>query len=355
MIRLLLADGDEARVRWLRPLLERAGLHVVAVASSGEAAVQQASTCRAQVAAIAFDLPDFSGAEATRRIMETHPLPIVLVTEACHRPDRDGARSGATTVVQAPPPPEAPDHASRMAELVNALRLMHEVPVIQRRPARRFGKAQREQPSPGSGLRPDLIGIAASTGGPAAVQTLLQGLTADFPIPILLVQHMSDGFSRALVDWLDRTTPLRVVAAESGVVPQAGTVYVAAGQKRHLLVHPGPMLSLEEGEPVKGHRPSATVMLRSLARSLGARAVGIVLTGMGDDGAEGLLELKRRGGVTLAQDESSSVVYGMPREAVRRGAVGSQLSLPDLSAALLRLARVEPGPETRADQKETSP
>lgn len=345
MIRVLLADGDSERIRWLRPLMEGAGLHVVAVAHSGEEAVKKAASCRAQVAAIAFELPDFSGAEATRRIMEAHPLPVVLVVEPRSNgvPDAD---TGATHMVVAPPPPEAPDHPARMSEFVNALRLMHEVPVVQRRPRRRF---QKDFEAPTSGV-PGLIGLAASTGGPAAVQAILQGLPADFPIPILLVQHMSDGFSNALVEWLDKTVPLRVVPAEDGVTPQPGTVYVAAGQQRHLVVNPGPVLSMEEGEPVQGHCPSATVMLQSLARSLGPRAVGVVLTGMGDDGVEGLLELKRRGGVTLAQDEGSSVVYGMPREAVRRGAVGSQLNLPDLAAALLRLARVE-----GAEQKETPP
>lgn len=354
MIRVLLADGDAERVRWLRPLLESAGLHVVALATSGEEAVRKAGTCKAQVAAIAFELPDFSGAEATRRIMETHPLPVVLVLDPATTespPDLDGASTGATTVVQSPPPPGAPDHGARLAEVVNALRLMHEIPVVQRRPPRRFSK--RTEAS-ATGV-PGLIGVAASTGGPAAVQALLQGLPSDFPIPILLVQHMSDGFSSALVEWLDKTTPLRVVPAEDGVTPQPGTVYVAAGQQRHLIVNPGPVLTLEEGEPVQGHCPSATLMLQSLARSLGPRAVGIVLTGMGDDGAEGLLELKRRGGVTLAQDEVSSVVYGMPREAVRRGAVGSQLNPPDLAVALLRLARLEPGPVPVAEQKETPP
>jgi two-component system chemotaxis response regulator CheB len=148
---------------------------------------------------------------------------------------------------------------------------------------------------------------------------------------------MSDGFSSTLVEWLRRTTPLQIEPAEDGVVPQPGALYVAADQK-HVVVRSGPILALEDGEPVQGHRPSANIMLESLARTLGSRAVGIVLTGMGDDGAEGLLELRRRGGLTYAQDEQSCAIYGMPREAVRRGAVQSSMSLTKLAEALQTLA-----------------
>lgn len=347
MIRLLLVDGDTGRLGWVRPRLEEAGFRVVGRATNGQDAVVEAGRCRPQVALLSFHLPDFSGAEAARRIMEHHPVPIVL---CLGRSDGEAAaqearRCGATSVLPCPPPPGDPDHAGRMAELVNTLRLMHEIPVVQRRPVR---SATRRTGTAGVPL---LIGLAASTGGPAAVQAILQNLPADYPIPLLLVQHMSDGFSGTLVEWLDRTLPLRVVAAEDGMVPEPGTLYVAAGQ-RHLVVQPGPLLALEDGEPVQGHRPSATVMLQSLARALGSRAVGIVLTGMGDDGAEGLLELRRRGGATFAQDEASCVVYGMPREAVRKGAVVSSLTPAELGNALRKMAGLEGGAASPSEQKE---
>ncbi len=346
MIRLLLAEADAARAGWLQPLLEAAGLHVVARASSGEQAVAQACQCHPQVALISFHLPDFSGAEAARRIMELHPVPIVLLLEPDDRGtavEVEASRCGATWVAQAPPEPDRPGHQAGLAELAKTLHLMHEIPVVKRSSPR----TSAPPPRPASVGPPLLIGLAASTGGPAAVQTLLQGLTPDFPIPMLLVQHISDGFASTLVDWLSRTTPLRIIPAEDGVAPSPGTLYVAAGQQ-HLVVRPGPVLGLEDGAPLQGHRPSATLMLQSLARTLGSRAAGIILTGMGDDGAQGLLELHRQGGLTYAQDERSCVVYGMPREAVRQGAVGSSLSLPDLAATLMRLAGMDP------PKKETS-
>jgi len=347
MIHLLYVDPDATRSAWLGALLEASGFRIVGRATSGEDALAQAGQCHPQVALICLRLPDVSGAETTREIMEHHPVPIVLLVDP---PDlvgpgaRESARCGATAIIETPPAPDAPGHLPKVAALVKTLRLMHEIPVVKRKTLRPALWLPRPAPSG----PPLLIGLAASTGGPAAVQFLLQSLPREFPIPLLLVQHMSDGFSSTLVEWLSRTTPLKVEPAEDGLIPQPGTLYVAAGQK-HVVVRPGPVLALEGGEPVQGHRPSATVMLESLARTLGPRAVGIVLTGMGDDGAEGLLELRRQGGLTYAQDEHSCVVYGMPREAVRRGAVQSSMSLADLAEALQKLA----GPN--AADKEKSP
>ncbi len=347
MIRLLYIDAESNRAGWLEPLLEASGFKIVGRAGSGEEALALAGSSQPQVALICLRLPDGSGAQVTREIMEHHPVPVVLLVEP---PDlvgpgaRESSRCGATAIIETPPAPEAPGHLPKVAALVKTLRLMHEIPVVKRKTLRPPFWLPRPEPTG----PPLLIGLAASTGGPAAVQFLLQSLPREFPIPLLLVQHLSDGFSSTLVEWLSRTTPLKVVPAEDGVVPQPGTLYVAAGQK-HVVVRSGPVLALEDGEPIQGHRPSATLMLESLARTLGPRAVGIVLTGMGDDGAEGLLELRRQGGLTYAQDEESCVVYGMPREAVRRGAVLSSMSLTDLAEALQKLA----GPN--APDKEKSP
>jgi two-component system chemotaxis response regulator CheB len=347
MIHLLYVDPDATRSAWLGALLEASGFRIVGRATSGEDALTQAGQCQPQVALICLRLPDISGAETTRQIMEHHPVPVVLLVDP---PDlvgpgaRESARCGATAIIETPPAPEAPGHLPKVAALVKTLRLMHEIPVVKRKTLRPHLWLPRPAPTG----PPILIGLAASTGGPAAVQFLLQLLPREFPVPLLLVQHMSDGFSSTLVEWLRRTTPLKVEPAEDGVAPQPGTLYVAADQK-HVVVRSGPVLTLEDGEPVQGHRPSANIMLESLARTLGPRAVGIVLTGMGDDGAEGLLELRRRGGLTYAQDEQSCVVYGMPREAVRRGAVQSSMSLAELAEALQKLA----GPN--APDKEKSP
>lgn len=350
MIRMLLVDVDPVRRAWLKAALEKSGLRVVGQADSGAEALAEAARCTPQVALVAYRLPDLTGAEATRRLLERHPVPVVLFLEPA---DLEGCAAeearecGATCWVEVPPAPGAGDHAARLADLARTLHLMHEVPVVQRRRSRTPARG------PGRPL-PALIALAASTGGPAAVQAVLQGLPRDFPVPLVLVQHLSDGFAEALIEWLRRSLSLSVVAAADGEIPQPGTLYVAAGQQ-HLVVRPGPVLGLVRGAPVQGHKPSANVLFQSLARTLGPKGVGVILTGMGEDGADGLLELRRAGGVTYAQDEASCVVYGMPREAVRRGGVLLSMTLPELGSALCSLAGIEPAGTSSPGPKEVDP
>ncbi|HYG68931.1 MAG TPA: CheB methylesterase domain-containing protein [Anaeromyxobacteraceae bacterium] len=182
-----------------------------------------------------------------------------------------------------------------------------------------------------------VIGIAASTGGPAVLARILAALPADFPIPVLVVQHIAQGFEGGLVHWLAGETPLRVKLASDGDALLGGHVFIAP-DGRHMGVVGG-RIRLWDGPPVRGFRPSGTVLFESLATACGAGAAGLVLSGMGDDGAEGLGALRARGAWTAAQGPATSVIFGMPRAAIERGAAAETLELDDLAPALLRFAR----------------
>jgi two-component system chemotaxis response regulator CheB len=184
---------------------------------------------------------------------------------------------------------------------------------------------------------PKVIGIGASTGGPNALVHLLGALPRPFPLPILVAQHLADGFHGGLAQWLAMGTGHAVKLAEDGEPLRAGVVYVAP-QDRHLAAAGG-RVRLSGGEPVDGFCPSATVLFRSLAQEYGAGAAGIVLTGMGRDGAAGLLELRTAGGFTAAQGPGTAAVFAMPDLALRSGAAAVSLELDELARTLVRLAR----------------
>jgi two-component system chemotaxis response regulator CheB len=180
-----------------------------------------------------------------------------------------------------------------------------------------------------------MIGIVASTGGPKALQAIFSSLPPSFPVPIVLVQHITPGFHHGFVQWLNDISRLSVVTAEHGQLVESGNVYVAPPDF-HLLVN-GRQLVLRQDEPISAHQPSGTVLLESMASSLGRNAAGVVLTGMGDDGVDGLLSIRRAGGFTISEDESTAVVYGMPGLAARLGASCEQLPLDEIGPRLLNL------------------
>ena len=361
MITLLLVDADHSRRDWLCTSLERAGFLLVGQADTTGIALATLNRCKPQIVLIAPDILQSTPAEATRLIMEHHPVPIVLMAKGFdYTANKDYKANwfGATALIEAPPPPEFPDHSEKMSELIDTLKLMHEIPVVKRTIianrsqeytnglsswsplstsySSQASPSKRRFLSHGTSTMPGIIGIASSTGGPAVLQTILYKLPSSFPIPIVIVQHLSEGFSSALVGWLNDQVNLRVIEAQNGMIARPGSVYMATGQQ-HLEITYGPSLSLLRRSTYPGHCPSATAMFNSLALSYGPRAIGIVLTGMGDDGAEGLLAIKRRGGTTYAQDEASCVIPSMPKEAVARGAISAVMTPTEIAALLLKL------------------
>lgn len=331
-------------------------LEVVAAVQSAEDALRNLNRVAPDVISMDIHLPGISGLEATRQIMEQKPTPIVVVSGSLPshelQSSMNALRIGALSVVEKPVGTTHDDYKALAERLCTQLAIMSQVKVIRQRfngqgrrsnakAARRtVNRAQctRHQAQP---LR--MIGIVASTGGPRALQSVFGALPPEFPLPIALVQHITAGFHHGFVQWLDQTCPLCVVTAEHRQTAVAGHVYVAPPDY-HLHVDRSQLL-LRRGEPVSAQRPSGTVLLESMATSLKGQAMGIVLTGMGDDGADGLSSIRRAGGFTLAEDESTAVVFGMPAVAARLGAVCEQLPLERIGPRMLDLVheRIEVG------------
>jgi two-component system chemotaxis response regulator CheB len=245
-------------------------------------------------------------------------------------------KAGALTVVEKPTGPGARTYEGVAGAIATQLYIMSQVPVIRQRvsPHRAAGAATAI--SPLKPIHASIVGIAASTGGPPALASVLGALDRSFPAPILLVQHMGAPFMEGFAAWLAEQTRLRVKLAENREVPVPGTVYVAPGD-RHLVLSPGNTLALNAEPPLASQRPAATFLFQSLARVAGPKAVGVLLTGMGEDGARGLLEMKEAGAFTIAEDESTAVVYGMPAAAVRLKAVNVSLPYDVIGARLSQI------------------
>jgi two-component system chemotaxis response regulator CheB len=362
-IRALVVDDSRTARELLIALLEATeGIEVVGAGGSGEDAIRLARRLRPAVITMDVRMPTMDGLEATQRIMREVPTPIVIVTASVMRADMDlsyeALRAGALTVVKKPglADPQTGE------ELVRAVRLMSGVPVVRRwdgvgRGSRagdplggevetareREARTAASAPGPAGAVvladvdRVRVIGVVASTGGPGTLAAILGELPPDFPLPILVVQHITSGFAVGLAEWLDKQTPLRVALASHGSSLEGGGVLLAPDDY-HMQVNARGEVELYRGEPYKGLRPSANHLFHSLAQTYASEAMGIVLTGMGDDGVEGLKAVHDAGGLTVAQDRQNCVVYGMPGEAVARGAVDQVLSVGQIAPLLAQIA-----------------
>ncbi len=292
-----------------------------------------------------YHMPDMDGSEATRTIMATTPTPIVIVSGSIGT--KDVSRSfgliedGALAVVLRPPGSLHPDFKNARKELIQTVKLMSEVKVV-----RHFHGQQklrvRQDPVmiTENGIDRDvqLVAIGASTGGPAALQKILSGLPKGFPLPILIVQHISAGFIKGFVDWLSTSSQNPVKVASDGEHVEAGITYVAP-DGFHMGIRRGPIIILSTLPPENGLRPSVDHLFRSVAQIMGKNAIGILLTGMGKDGAAELKTMKDNGAITVIQDEASSVIFGMPGEALKIGAPVHVLPIDSISGFLTELVK----------------
>ncbi|WP_461656190.1 chemotaxis-specific protein-glutamate methyltransferase CheB [Methylorubrum aminovorans] len=328
------------------PRLELAG-----AVESGEAALAAIETVRPDVISMDIRLPGIDGLETTRRIMASRPTPIVVIADSVEdsslKISMNALRAGALSVVEKPVATTNDGYEAVAGQICTQLRIMAAVPVIRRRPIGAEWSARKAAPAPElpllsePGAAPSVLAVAASTGGPPALAKVIGGLAADFPLPVLLVQHMGAAFMDGFASWLDGVVPLAVGVARDGQTIQPGHVYVAPGD-RHLELGASGMLRVSDAAPVGGQRPAATVLFRSVARQAGAQGIGVLLTGMGEDGAQGLLDMRKAGAATVAEHESSAVVYGMPAAAVRLNAAARVLPVDQVAPHLVRLAQRKP-------------
>lgn len=325
-------------------------LEVAAAVESAEDALCVFEQSAPDVVSMDIRLPGMNGFEATRRIMSENPTPIVVVSASVESDDlkitMNALQAGALAVVEKPVGTTHADYEFLAQRLCTQLSIMSQVKVVRQRlngkrylnlssaPKQTMGEASLSPQGSAYGI----LGIVASTGGPNALVPLLNGLGPNFPWPILLVQHITASFLEGFVSWLDGVCPFSAVIAKDGETPAPGKIYLAPAD-RHLRIQSG-CLRVDGGAPVCAQRPSGTVLFQSMARSSGSRSAGVLLTGMGEDGAEGLLELRKAGGYTIAEDESTAVVYGMPGAGARLGAACEILPLTVIAPRLLQLAAV---------------
>lgn len=346
MIKVLVVEDSPVVREFLVHILGAdSGIQVIGTANDGEQALAAVARQRPDVITMDIHMPKLDGLEATRRIMETYPTPIVIVSGSSDPREVSttfrAMEAGAVAVLCRPAGIGHPDHEASARELVQTVKLMSEVKVIRRWP--KVGR-QLEVPRTGQAnsaqveAKVKVIAIGASTGGPPVLQTILAALPKDFPLPLLIVQHMATGFTQGFVQWLAQTSSLPVHLAAHDEPVRPGHVYVAPDEFQ-MGVERGERIVLTKDEPENGLRPSVSYLLRSVAEVYGRDAVAGLLTGMGRDGADELKRLKEKGAVTFAQDKDSSVVHGMPGAAIQLDAATFVLPPEKIAATLTSLAK----------------
>jgi two-component system chemotaxis response regulator CheB len=351
---LVVEDSVTVRRRLIDVLASAPDIEIVAEASDGKQAIERCMELRPDVITMDMMLPVMTGLAATEYIMAHCPTPILIVSASTNRGELfktyDALSAGAVDVLEKPRGDE-PDGVWESNYLAT-LKMVSRIRVITHLRGRNRTWPLEVVADPalsdvGSGpvgrrrTPTDVIVIGASTGGPGAIVELFSSLPAVFPIPILLVLHISEPFGSAFAEWLDGQTTRRVAFGVDGqtVRSAAGTV-IMAPPDRHLLVRDGRVFLSRDPER-HSCRPSVDVLFESVAREYGAGVVGCLLTGMGRDGASGLLDIRRAGGFTIAQDEATSIVYGMPREAVLMNAADRVLPLREIGPTLTQLVTAD--------------
>jgi two-component system chemotaxis response regulator CheB len=339
-VRVLVVDDSLFMRAAIAKLLTRDGrFEVVGQAKDGRDAIEKVIGLGPDVVTMDFNMPQLDGAAAVREIMARRPTAVIMFsahTVQGARETLEALDAGAVDFVTKPAGEVSPDLAGIADELCAKLlaaagaRPQALAPVRQGKPLR---PAQLSSWPPAG---PRVLVIAVSTGGPSALSRLIPALPADIAMSVLIVQHMPANFTATLAERLNAVSAVSVREARDGDRPIAGVVYVAPGD-RHLEVTERGFLRLGKGAPVNGCRPSADITMSGAARAFGARAIGLVMTGMGRDGAAGLAAIRREEGVTLAQDQASSVIFGMPKAAIDAGVVDEILPLDRIARRLQEL------------------
>lgn len=341
-IRVLVVDDSlTVRRHLVEVLSDDARFEVVGEAADGHAAIGLCDSLRPDVVTLDMVMPGLDGLAATEHIMAYFPTPILIVSASYNRGEvlstYDALAAGAVDVIEKPRPRE--NGAAWAARFREQLRRVSRIKVITH-PRLKLGGARVSAPrEPVHARRPyTLVALGASTGGPSALAAIVRALPADFPLPVLVVLHIGEAFGPTFAEWLQTQTGLPVSQAVDGEpLPYGQPRVIVAPAEHHLELHAG-RLRVQRGPERNACRPSVDVLFESIAAS-GEPAIACLLTGMGRDGAAGMLAIKQAGGMTLAQDEASCVVFGMPREAARLGAVQRMLPLAAIGPQLNALTR----------------
>jgi two-component system chemotaxis response regulator CheB len=399
-VRVLVVDDSPVSREWIAHLLSHdPDITVIRTVADGAAAIAAVRHQKPDVITMDVHMPGMDGFETTRRIMEEQPTPILIVTVSTIKSDVSTAfhalEAGALGVLLKPAGADLPGHEEQVRELIETVKLISEVRMVRRWPRKTtiaapsahidpstpgthqpyrhtavpavdVGPRSRGHESGGdspsamsssdipsgndalfNNLRPTtvirLVAVGASTGGPLALAALLSALPREFPVPMVIVQHIAPGFTQGLAKWLSQVSgfPVEVAHQDQTLLPGCGYV---APDGFHLEVKRGGRIEFRDDPPENGLKPSVARLFRSVAENYGAAAIGVLLTGMGQDGAAELRRMREKGAVTFAQDEASSAVHGMPRAAIALDAACYVLPPEGIATALIRLVPPTPDP-----------
>ncbi len=308
-------------------------IKVVGEAVNGREAVEKVRELKPDIVTMDIEMPVMDGLGAIEMIMASCAVPILVVTTRgdAHTAYAAISKGALDLVVK----PEVNLDCAR--EFIDKVKLLSRITVITHIKGKRAADALKQtRKHEFKGIPSDkAVAIASSTGGPEALSVILSGLPEKFPCPVLVAQHISDGFVSGMVEWLKRVTKLKVKVAEEGETVVPGTVYISPSEK-HMEVNDAKAVVLVERHPKDIYRPSCDILLSSVARVYGPKAAGLILTGMGSDGVLGMKKVKEAGGTTMAQDEKSSIVFGMPKVAIENGCIDRILPLDEIGEGILR-------------------
>ena len=329
---LLVDDSALALAALSRMLAAAEDIEVAGTARNGLEALRLIPSLDPMVVCTDLHMPVMDGMQLTRNIMSQYPRPILVVSVSASN-GRGNAfqvlQAGALDVFRKPRSGGEGEYTQGARELAAKIRILAGVHVFRKPPPPAAPRIHAAAPARSSRI----VAIGASTGGPQALYAILTRLPPEYPYPLVCVQHISAGFMAGLVDWLASMCAIRVRIAGDGEAPEPGTVYFPR-DGAHLTVDQAGVFRYVEQPPRDGHIPSITVTFDSLAERFGERIVAVLLTGMGGDGVEGMLAVARAGGVTIAQDEESSLIFGMPKRAIEAKAAQMVLSLEEIAARI---------------------
>ncbi len=380
MIKILIAEDSPTVTMILQKIFAADDeCQVIGTAKNGKEAVDKVRLLRPDIVTMDIRMPVMDGFEATKQIMTYHPTPILVISASVGKDDDlniafNAIRAGALDIVEKPKGNLAMDYEYIGRDLIKKVKILSGVKVfhhvsgssirnkIEPRPSNLTDTSAKQTPSQIAIKTPstrdllvsdkrlypkvkvpskpaELITIASSTGGPSALLKVLKYLPETFPVPIVIVQHICEGFGQGFVDWLNKECILNVKTADRGEVLTQGNIYVAP-DGFHLLIDPGKVVRLSKSMPVNGLRPCATLMMESAAKVCGAATIGVILTGMGRDGADGMKAIKEAGGMNIAQSPETCVVFGMPKEAIDLGVVDKILPVDRIAGDLEQVTKM---------------